>query len=311
MTENSNFGRIEWVDISKGMAILLMVLGHSSIPEPLGKFIWSFHMPLFFIVSGFLYNPDRYPDFRALLKRRVKTLLVPYVFFSLIVCFGYFGTEYWDPIQLVKGWIGIALWFVPVLFMASVAYWFIASKPRWALVLTTVTGVALSTLLHHLGTMLPFKLEVVPLALAFICIGGLLRPYVFSWNPGWALAIAGLAFTFVSAMFLPKLDMCVNYAGAPCAGVLLAVVGSMSVFALSKHIASFRIIAAPLAWCGRNTIFFMAFSQLVNYWLLTMINSLGIPSAVGMPLRYILLLASIFGLAELLGRSVPSLVGKH
>lgn len=36
--------RIEWIDIAKGMAIFLMVCGHTSIPENLSNWIWSFHM---------------------------------------------------------------------------------------------------------------------------------------------------------------------------------------------------------------------------------------------------------------------------
>lgn len=45
--------RILWIDIAKAIAILLMVVGHTSIPNVLSNFIWAFHMPLFFIASGF------------------------------------------------------------------------------------------------------------------------------------------------------------------------------------------------------------------------------------------------------------------
>lgn len=41
--------RLEWIDITKGFAIILMVFGHSSIPKSISNYIWSFHMPLFFI----------------------------------------------------------------------------------------------------------------------------------------------------------------------------------------------------------------------------------------------------------------------
>ena len=45
--------RLEWVDIAKGIAIILMVIGHEVQSQHIHAFIFSFHMPLFFILSGF------------------------------------------------------------------------------------------------------------------------------------------------------------------------------------------------------------------------------------------------------------------
>ena len=46
--------RNEQIDVARGIAILLVILGHSfySIEDPLNKIILSFHMPLFFFLSG-------------------------------------------------------------------------------------------------------------------------------------------------------------------------------------------------------------------------------------------------------------------
>jgi len=48
--------RIEWLDIAKCITIILMVVGHTTIPKILSNFIWAFHMPLFFIASGMTTN---------------------------------------------------------------------------------------------------------------------------------------------------------------------------------------------------------------------------------------------------------------
>ena len=45
-----NKQRIDWIDIAKGIGIFLMVVGHTSIPSFLSNYIFSFHMPLFFII---------------------------------------------------------------------------------------------------------------------------------------------------------------------------------------------------------------------------------------------------------------------
>jgi fucose 4-O-acetylase-like acetyltransferase len=44
-------------DIMKGVGIILMIIGHCAIPRLLWHFIFSFHMPLFFIISGFFFKP--------------------------------------------------------------------------------------------------------------------------------------------------------------------------------------------------------------------------------------------------------------
>lgn len=44
--------RIEYFDYAKGLAILLMLLSHSAPGELINGWLFSFHMPLFFIVGG-------------------------------------------------------------------------------------------------------------------------------------------------------------------------------------------------------------------------------------------------------------------
>lgn len=44
--------RIIWIDIAKGITIILMIMGHSSLPKVCSDFIYAFHMPLFFVSSG-------------------------------------------------------------------------------------------------------------------------------------------------------------------------------------------------------------------------------------------------------------------
>jgi fucose 4-O-acetylase-like acetyltransferase len=49
--------RILWIDVCRGIGILLVVLGHC---DPFfNKYIYGFHMPLFFLLSGWLYNKQK------------------------------------------------------------------------------------------------------------------------------------------------------------------------------------------------------------------------------------------------------------
>ena len=109
--------RIDWIDLTKGIAIFLMVCGHTSIPLSISNWIWSFHMPLFFIISGILFNATKYPNFNLFIKKRGKTLIIPYIIFSLITLLTIHDQTLKE--WLYKGWINeCALWFIPVLFFA-------------------------------------------------------------------------------------------------------------------------------------------------------------------------------------------------
>lgn len=48
--------RISWIDVTKGIAIYLVILGHSLIGLKVNDYIFAFHMPLFFIASGLLFR---------------------------------------------------------------------------------------------------------------------------------------------------------------------------------------------------------------------------------------------------------------
>lgn len=79
--------RIRWIDTARGIAILLVVLGHciGNSTDPVNKVILSFHMPLFFFISGLCakYENGR---FMGYLKKKAKTLLIPQMTLGVINC---------------------------------------------------------------------------------------------------------------------------------------------------------------------------------------------------------------------------------
>ena len=76
------------IDILKGIAIILMVLGHSGMPEGIIEFIYLFHMAVFFIASGYCYKEKYSEDGQAIKSffgRRIKKIYVPYVIWMIIL----------------------------------------------------------------------------------------------------------------------------------------------------------------------------------------------------------------------------------
>ena len=127
--------RIDWPDIAKGLGIFLVVLGHNSIPSGFFGWIYSFHMPLFFYLSGFLFSNDKYNSTWELVLKKAQTLLLPYLsFFILIYVYWLFviqkvwlnQTGSFQPIlDFFYGsthlkTIFTPLWFLPTLFITEI-----------------------------------------------------------------------------------------------------------------------------------------------------------------------------------------------
>jgi acyltransferase len=122
------------IDIAKGLGIFLVIWGHLNTPTPYLN-IYSFHMPLFFLLSGIFHKQQI--SFSQLIKARSRSLLLPYVFFSL---FSYF---FYIVYQLIpyKDAICIPLWFFVSLFEVIIIYYLLKKnvKKSWALLLIALS----------------------------------------------------------------------------------------------------------------------------------------------------------------------------
>ena len=66
--------------------LILVVVGHPVGPAVYAKYIYWFHMPVFFLLSGYLFKPpDGWPSLRSWLSKRSRGLLVPYCAYLVLV----------------------------------------------------------------------------------------------------------------------------------------------------------------------------------------------------------------------------------
>ena len=77
--------RIEWIDICKFFAIALVVWLHFGVPARIDGLVHQWHMPIFYMLSGLCFNFEKHSDFKKFLFSRVKSLLIPYLLFSVIL----------------------------------------------------------------------------------------------------------------------------------------------------------------------------------------------------------------------------------
>lgn len=81
--------RIQYIDFTKGIAIFLVCLGHSTQyldidnywNNPIWKFIYSFHMPLFMILCGFFFKSSINLSFKELISKKTVQLIIPTITF--------------------------------------------------------------------------------------------------------------------------------------------------------------------------------------------------------------------------------------
>ena len=125
------------IDLLRGLAALCMILGHSFIIHPidiskiawcsaLHDIIYSFHMELFFILSGWVYKCVSYKDFVA---KKARRMLIPYLFFGLVsMLLHTFGGNLISGTNTISAGItkflfyGGDYWFIYTLFFLSILY---------------------------------------------------------------------------------------------------------------------------------------------------------------------------------------------
>jgi len=135
--------RVLWLDVAKGLGIILVVIGHALgglIDSPAGRgfpqgreiflAIYVFHMPLFFFLSGLLVRPRIDSGRTAFFLNLLATVVYPYFLWSIIQYSAIYAAGslvnrpvavFWAPI-LHLPWASISqFWYLYVLFLLHIA----------------------------------------------------------------------------------------------------------------------------------------------------------------------------------------------
>lgn len=208
-------------DIMKGIAILCVIIGHlPSLPPSLFRLILSFHMPLFFMLSGIFFRPEKYS-----LQRDIKRLLIPFLFScgvifliriikssNLISSFENMACEIFWSCGAIHDceWfsseprIGV-LWFLIALFFAR-AFYFCVCKIVSSEIYRTLLCVFLSVIGVYLDTTiiyLPFALNQSLSILIYLQFGHLIAKYSIKT---WMKTLCMILWIYPALFY--TMDMC-------------------------------------------------------------------------------------------------------
>ena len=182
--------RIEYVDIAKAVGIILVIAGHVVSGDNIAKrIIYSFHMPLFFILSGLslaIREKNSNVKWKKIISRKAKRLLLPYVIWGLIYSsFSFKHTAlvlYGTRETLISAESLTSLWFLPVLFLAYLITEMVLrianrlKMPNLAIAIGIAGTITIGFIIPHYPQYgYPWGLDIAFIAAAFMLIGFFLQ----------------------------------------------------------------------------------------------------------------------------------------
>lgn len=263
--------RMEWVDYAKAIGIILVVYGHVqrglynaglSLDEDvfilLDSIIYSFHMPLFFFLSGLFFQQSLgNRDARELILTKVDTILYPYILWMLLQGSVEVGLSNYTNgsvsfADVIRLWEPRAqFWFLVALFMnfSLFALLYTKSSSKFTLLYFTFFS-----LVYVFGADLErykylwFIINNAP----FFIFGILLRQHDFFKCAKRSVALPVVFLVFVIAQYLyhAKFDMIYKDRGLP--SLSLALISIVFVVFLSRALANLRV--PLLAYIGANSM---------------------------------------------------------
>ena len=190
---NKESTHIKYIDILRAIAIILVIIGH--IPYPgfntdCHKWVYSFHIPLFFFVSGITLTFTKYKNitFKKIIEKRFHRIYLPFLIWGIVLALPtislmtipklFYGTH-----QSIAQVSNSSLWFLPVLFVSTIfldtLFFFFIKQSRTKLMITFLLFLLVAILIPSQNTIqgllgghnIPLGLDIILMAIVFMLSG--------------------------------------------------------------------------------------------------------------------------------------------
>lgn len=313
--EEKKADRIEWIDAVKGIAIILIIFGHYVSEESMEwLFVYSFHVPLFIMVSGFFYKDTK---FKTFLWKNVKGILVPYTLvlflqytLTIIIKGEPWLTTYQKCFYTILSGFGVAkivpfpqadgvgvLWFLPMLFLVRMLFWILSAvsrgneKVRMLLVLIAVmTGVWLG----KLKWWLPWGADIALFAVIFYYAGFLLKQSGQIYVILKEKTVLFLCFIIWQIGIWRKINLEFVWRGyrGELTCIVVAIAGSLICCAVAYYLCRIEFMKRVLSWIGRGSLAILGIHQLEQRFVL--VDNMGFGYGVFLVKGIVILCSYIF-----------------
>ncbi len=292
--------RVQYIDIAKGIGIVLVVMGHNdfALISPFAhKLIYSFHMPMFFFMSGMFFRPD--VPFWSFLWNRFNRVLKPFFAILLLI---YFASISFSKVSLVvatrrllKAMYGnghyldwVQLWFLPHLFVVSLfAYLFFKVvksnqiyKVRW--VILTVIYIAGVFSMNYFW---PFEFNLfgrtfvlygLPFSIDLVLVSGFFFIFGYELNKKQndalfrnqlTLLLSGIALILLVSYFPQRIDFNTRQFDSLLINTIEALLGIIFILALSKQFERTGWLSSLFSYIGQASLIILIFQvPIQDYW---------------------------------------------
>lgn len=279
--------RERWLDIAKGIAIIAVVFGHSG-EKLFSHYLFWFHMPLFFLVSGYLFKSVK-GDIKSWSFNKSKKLLIPYFSFGiliLLISFILITPNVMNSVKQAAGLVygGRALkgifgpfWFITCLLLTQIIFAIIQTKLKSTKV-KVVFIASLYVLAHAITYFLskkdgiqipvPWAIDISLVALTYYSMGYYLKDII---RKCVSSVYIGFSFLIVSAVFVTldykgfiyyKLDMKYSIYNNFLLDLIIPLALVISILFISYHLE--KLSLPLLSYLGTRSLSIMYLHIVVN-----------------------------------------------
>jgi len=282
--------RDNYWDIVKSLGIICVVLGHSCGCKPVIAYVYLFSLPVFFFVSGYMYNDKKYGDrLQIYIGHRIVELMPRLMFYAAIlvlmhnplVSAGALNSAPYNHSQMLWNFMNYAvfsfpdnmsgaIWFIPVWLIAVIAFASIVSfvrlftkRERTGIAVVSVLCVAVTVVGMFLmlrDMKLTMRLEVACAVVIFLLFGFLLRKYCpdFRKYAKWYVGlISGAALFYISNRLGVMMDLSNNYI-CPEWYVIHSLLGIILCLVIAEYLNRIKYVDKVFAIIGKHSFDIMA-----------------------------------------------------
>ena len=257
------------IDVVKGIGILFVIWGHTVCPIKL--YLYIFHVPLFFLLSGYFFNKSN--SISGVFIKKIKSLIVPFVFFLFFLRLGFilihlisgsFTVELLLPWKPMYPGITIGpLWFILSLFVTTMLFSIISSfsisEKKQFLVCLIIT--LLGYVLFKIRIKLPLHIDSSLSMMLFFYVGTLLKKKnilrkSLSHLQSFVLSLSLLITFFIYTKFyFPEIDVSINKLnGVFLTTIVIMFLGCFMILALGDLLSRVPVVRFYLAYIGQNSL---------------------------------------------------------
>ena len=302
--------RIDYLDTAKGVLILMVVIGHVYESGPVNQYVYSFHMPAFFMISSILFrysNALKKPLVHVLLGK-VYTLIIPFLFFealgvlSNIIRFGVTLNIFGYASNTLRLWCNNGPnWFVWALFVGENLFILIHRLIKDKYLIWAVSAVIGIFMIINHNFYSTFGSTGV--GFLFLTLGYYTQP-LFTKKGNRVIVLTSGIISVITCALNGKVDLGPWVFGNVLLYIISALAGTFLVIQGSQYISS-RL----LTYYGQNSLTVLGTHQVINLPIRTLSGISEYSPLMGM-LVFLLIAVIELPIIYLFDLCIPFLIGR-